>query len=185
MKIEKKEVSASLQELENTLKSYSLPQWDALPDIELYMDQTIALICKYMEIYGNVTGQTKVITPAMINNYVKLSIIPPPVKKRYSKIHLAYLLIICTLKQTLEMSTISRIIPADLSDEEVKKTYTSFVNNQRKAYTFVTQSIKSVAEPIINFEGDNPDRINDIVMQISASANIFKILIEKITKIPE
>ena len=73
----------------------------------------------------------------------------------------------------------------DLSEDEVMHTYNSFVLNQRKAFSYVTDSIKSVAEPIINLEGDNPDRINDLVMQVSASANIFKILTQKVTKIPE
>mgnify|MGYP005605527949 CR=1 FL=1 len=185
MYIEKSYLASTLEELENALKGYTLPLWDSLPDIELYMDQVISLITKYMEIYGTVTGQMRVITPSMINNYVKLGIIPAPVKKKYSKIHLSYLLIICTLKQTLDISTIQRIIPVDLSEEEVKHTYNSFVLNQRKAFSYVTDSIKTVAEPIINLEGDNPDRINDLVMQVSASANIFKILTQKVTKLPE
>ena len=185
MYIEKGHLASTLVELENALKGYTLPLWDSLPDIELYMDQVISLITKYMEIYGSVTGQMRVITPSMINNYVKLGIIPAPVKKKYSKIHLSYLLIICTLKQTLDISTIQRIIPVDLSEEEVKHTYNSFVVNQRKAFSYVTDSIKNVADPIIELEGDNPDRINDLVMQVSASANIFKILTQNVTKLPE
>ena len=185
MYIEKSYLASTLEEFENALKGYTLPLWDSLPDIELYMDQVISLITKYMEIYGTVTGQMRVITPSMINNYVKLGIIPAPVKKKYSKIHLSYLLIICTLKQTLDMSTIQRIIPIDLSEDDVKHTYNSFVVNQRKAFSYVTDSIKSVALPIINLEGDNPDRINDLVMQVSASANIFKILTQNVTKISE
>lgn len=185
MYIEKSYLASTLEELENALKGYTLPLWDSLPDIELYMDQVISLITKYMEIYGTVTGQMRVITPSMINNYVKLGIIPAPVKKKYSKIHLSYLLIICTLKQTLDISTIQRIIPVNLSEDEVMHTYNSFVLNQRKAFSYVTDSIKTVAEPIINLEGDNPDRINDLVMQVSASANIFKILTQKVTKLPE
>ena len=185
MNIEKSYLASTLEELENALKGYTLPLWDSLPDIELYMDQVISLITKYMEIYGSVTGQMRVITPSMINNYVKLGIIPAPVKKKYSKIHLSYLLIICTLKHTLDISTIQRIIPVDLSEEEVKHTYNSFVVNQRKAFSYVTDSIKSVAEPIIELEGDNPDRINDLVMQVSASANIFKILTQNVSKLPE
>ena len=164
---------------------FSPVQWDQIPDLGLYMDQVISLITKYLEIYGSVTGQMRVITPSMINNYVKLGIIPVPVKKKYSKVHLAYLLIICTLKQTLEMSTIQRIIPVGLSEEEIRQTYNSFVKNQQKAFSYITQSIKSVADPILTLEGDNPDRINDLIMQVSASANLFKILTQKITKIPE
>ena len=118
----------------------------------------------------------------MINNYVKLDIIPAPIKKKYSKKHLAYLLVICTLKQTLDIPTIKELMPAGLSDQDVKKTYNSFVKNQQKAYTYVTQNLKSVAEPIFTHESDNPERMNDLIMQISASANIFKILTDRLSR---
>ena len=120
----------------------------------------------------------------MINNYVKLKFIPPPVKKKYSKMHLAYLLIICTLKQTLDMATIQKIIPVGINEEDIKKTFDSFVKNQRKAYSYVTESMKNVADPILKFESDNQERLNDLLMQVSASANIFKIFTDKITRQP-
>ena len=72
MYIEKDYLASSLEEFENALKGYTLPLWDSLPDIELYMDQVISLITKYMEIYGTVTGQMRVITPSMINNYASI-----------------------------------------------------------------------------------------------------------------
>lgn len=48
------------------------------------------------------------ITPAMINNYVKSKIIPSPVKKRYSRVHIAYIIIVCVLKQTFSFAVIQR-----------------------------------------------------------------------------
>jgi hypothetical protein len=117
----------------------------------------------------------------MINNYVKLGIIPPPKRKKYSKIHLAYLLIVCTLKQTLDMSTIQQIIPVGIDDEEVKKTYDSFVKNQYTAFNYVFSQTRAVADPIFTLEGNNQDRMNDLIMQVSVSANLFKLLAQKIT----
>ena len=185
MYIEKDKLVSSFNEIENALTGYSLPLWEELPEIELYMDQVISLVSKYLEMYGSVTGHPRLITPSMINNYVKLGIIPAPIKKKYSKIHLCYLVILCTLKQTLDIHTIQQLIPIGLKEEEVKYTYNSFVKNQHKAFLHVTQNIKTVADPIFTLEGDNPDRINDLVMQVSASANIFKILSEKIMSLAE
>lgn len=181
MYINKDLLAQTVSELETRLSSYSLPDWEALPGIELYMDQVISLLEGYLEIYREAVSDEKPVTPSMINNYVKLGIIPPPQKKRYSKAHLAYLIIVCTLKQTLDMATIQKIIPINISEEDVKATYNSFVKNQHKAYLYVTQSITSVAEPIIALEGGNQERINDLLMQVSASANIFKLLTKKIT----
>ncbi len=181
MYIEKDKLITSFNEWEEQLTSYSLPKWEQLPDLELYMDQIISLIEKYLKIYIKVTNSEKLITRSMINNYVKLEIIPSPNKKKYSKVHLAYLLIISTLKQTLNISTIQKIIPVDMSEEEVMNTYNSFVANQHKAYLYVLEQTKAVSDPILNYDGDNNERISDLVMQVAASANIFKILTDKIS----
>ncbi|MBQ7036826.1 MAG: hypothetical protein IJN74_04970 [Clostridia bacterium] len=81
------------------------------------------------------------------------------------------------------MATIQKIIPANMPEEEVQKTYDSFVLNQRKAYRYVTEHVRAVADPILYNETENPERINDLMMQVSASTNIFKILTEKMTKL--
>ncbi len=185
MYIKKDNLISSFTEIENALTSYSLPSWDMLPDLDLYMDQVISIVTKYLEVYDCVVGHHRLITPSMINNYVKLGIIPPPVKKKYSKLHLAYLLIVCTLKQTHDMSTIQEIIPISLDKESVQKTYDSFVKNQNTAFNYVFKQTRAVADPIFTLEGDNQERMNDLLMQVSVSANIFKILTEKITKLPE
>ena len=181
MNIEKEKLSASFDEWEEQLTTYSLPKWDMLPDIDLYMDQVISIIEKYLKIYIKVTGSEKIITSSMINNYVKLSIIPSPNKKKYSRIHLAYLLVICTLKQTLNMATIQKIMPVNLTEQEVMNTYNSFIKNQHKAYMYVVEHTKAVSNPILSYDGENNERINDLVMQVAASANIFKILTDKIS----
>lgn len=185
MYIDKEKLTSSFDEWEERISGYSLPLWDDLPDIELYMEQIILLIRKYLAIYYEMTDSEKFITPSMINNYVKLEIIPSPKRKKYSRIHLAYLLIVCTLKQTLDMATIQKIIPIDLSIEDAKSVYNSFVENQHKAFLYVTSQVHTVAAPILSLEGDNQQRMNDLLFQVASSANIFKILTEKITKLPE
>ena len=181
MHIEKEKLISAFAEIEHGLTNYSLPLWDLLPDIDLYMDQVVSVVTKYLEVPSTAIGFNRHITPSMINNYVKLRIIPSPKKKRYSKIHLAYLLIVCTLKQTLDMSTIQQIIPVDLDEAEVKKTYDSFVKNQHTAFNYVFTQTRTVADNIFTLEGDNQDRLNDLIMQVSVSANLFKLLTEKIT----
>lgn len=181
MHIKKEKLISAFTEMEHGLTNYSLPTWDMLPDIDLYMDQTVSVVTKYLEFPNSAIEFTRPITPSMINNYVKLGIIPAPIKKKYSKIHLAYLLIVCTLKNTLDMSTIQQIIPASLNIDEVKKTYDSFVRNQHTAFNYVFSQTRTVADNIFTHEGDNQDRLNDLIMQVSVSANLFKLLTEKIT----
>ena len=183
MYIRKDKLEAAFNELEENLNKYSLPLWEELPDLELYMDQVISLLNRYLAIYYETLGTEKFITPSMINNYVKLGTVPSPVKKKYSKLHLAYLFVVCTLKRTLDMATIQRIMPVDMDEETAKNTYNSFVKNQHKAVLYVAENVRKVANPILELEGNNQERMNDLLMQLASAANLCKILTEKVTKI--
>mgnify|MGYP002554145957 CR=1 FL=1 len=185
MKYSKERLTDIFTQGERLLKDYHLPAWDELPTIDLYMDQVIILLSKYLEIFCAVSNDDKIITPTMINNYVKMKIIPAPIKKKYSKTHLAYLIIVCILKQTLSISMISKIIPPDLSEDEINAVYTSFVKNQAKAFHYVTEQIQAVAQPILSLSENNQDRMNDLVLQVAISSNIFKLLTSWIANIQD
>ncbi|MGN0598786.1 MAG: DUF1836 domain-containing protein [Oscillospiraceae bacterium] len=88
-------------------RSCRLPRWNDLPDIGLYMDQVLSLMSKYIRIFSH--GEAN-LTPSMINNYVKLGILPPPVKKKYSRVHISHLLIICAMKSVLPIQVIGAMI---------------------------------------------------------------------------
>ena len=120
-----------LEETYNTLckqlSVHRLPRWELLPDIELYMDQVIAVMERFLSLYNIEEGEdNRLITPSIINNYVKLKIIPAPNKKRYNREHLAYLLIICILKQTLAISTIVSLLEQQRKEKSVETFYNEF-----------------------------------------------------------
>lgn len=180
MRYDKEKFLKCFNEYSKIITESRLPRWDELPTIDLYMDQVTILLNKYLYAFIAVSSEDKTITPSMINNYVKLNIIPAPQKKKYSKVHLAYLIIVCILKQTLNMATIQKIIPLNLPEDEVKNIYTSFVLNQRKSVSYVLEKVKEVADPIINLPEENQERLNDLALQIATSSNVFKVLIEKL-----
>ena len=117
MLFDKALVREKLLEWEETLLSYSLPEWDAFPTLPLYMDQVIFLLNQYLSPLPQEEAERQV-TPAMINNYVKLKIIPAPVKKRYGRVHLSYLIMVCVMKQTLNTGEIRRLLPAAASEPD-------------------------------------------------------------------
>ena len=78
-----------------------LPQWELLPDIGLYMDQVITLMDRTFSPALPKGEMTK----SMVNNYVKVGLIPRPAGKKYDREHLAMLLMICVLKQALSMES--------------------------------------------------------------------------------
>lgn len=179
MNYSKTDAKACLEECKRLLSTGRLPKWDELPEFELYMDQVIEIINKYLSIMEIFSGDNIEITRPMINNYVKLGTMPAPVKKKYSRVHLAYIIVICTLKQSLNMSTIQKILPAQLPEEEVKYIYNSFVKNQKKSFEYASEQADKYASPILEAENADPHRIDDLIMQIAFSANIFKCLTEK------
>ena len=57
-----------------------LPRWAELPDLELYMDQVLLLAERSLG--PDAPSDHKGLTASMVNNYVKLGLLPPPVKKK-------------------------------------------------------------------------------------------------------
>ena len=65
----------------------------------------------------------------MINNYVKQGIIPAPEKKKYNRAHIAYLIVICVLKQVFSISDIGKLITLTIQYFEISKAYNRFCAN--------------------------------------------------------
>ena len=136
------------------LATHKLPRWENFPDIELYMDQVVAVMEKALELYNKAgEEENKIITPSIINNYVKLKVIPAPNKKKYNREHLAYLVMICILKQTLAISSIVKIIESNLENKTISELYNEFCNIYENVIPFV-----NMGEPF--FEGDDPNGID-------------------------
>ena len=155
-------------ELCEKLASHRLPRWEALPDIELYMDQVVAVMEKALSIYNTESEDNRIITPSIINNYVKLKIIPAPVKKRYNKEHLAYLVMICILKQTLAISSIVKMINLQLEKKSVKQLYNEFCTIYENVIPFV--SMEDTRDADITDSEELPEDSDDINAFILKSA---------------
>lgn len=117
-----------LESWESQMRSYSLPRWEQLPELELYMDQIVLLLSRYLSFPSRTEDGEKLITPSIVNNYVRMKIMPAPVKKKYSRTHIAYLIVICTLKQGLSISSIQKMIPMGLEEDAVAAVYNGFVD---------------------------------------------------------
>lgn len=158
------------------LSSPTIPHWDALPDLELYMDQVIVFMEKYLALFGD--GRDKLITPSMINNYVKLGIIPPPVKKKYNREHLAQLMAICMLKQILPIPVLSSLTGRFAEQSGLPKTFDLFVDEQCTTLRHAAQTAHEAVEQL------EPAHLQEGLAQLSlklaAQANACRILADKI-----
>ncbi|MBB5183707.1 DUF1836 domain-containing protein [Catenisphaera adipataccumulans] len=99
----------SKEEIKKQLCAYSCPKWEALPDFDVYMDQVIYFINdRLAPLYFNESD--KIITSNMVNNYVKNSIVDPPIKKHYKQYHMAFLIAVCILKRCYSLDEITQLI---------------------------------------------------------------------------
>ena len=111
------------------IKKFHMPRWNELPEIDLYLDQVVTFIEKYLldyVQYENDEKDNKIITKTMINNYVKQEVIEPPIKKKYNRNNIAYLFVICILKQVFSMNEISSLINIALESADIEYAYNSF-----------------------------------------------------------
>ncbi|HOD59038.1 MAG TPA: DUF1836 domain-containing protein, partial [Rectinema sp.] len=99
----------ALESFLSALESSKPPEWDALPDIGLYMDQVINYLERQI---GSLFPPNKegAITSSMINNYVKAHIIPRAQSKKYSQEHIALLLAAFVLKKALTTQDMSVLL---------------------------------------------------------------------------
>ena len=158
------------------LQQYHLPRWEELPDIELYMDQVITLIERYL---SPLVGQTdsKVITSAMINNYVKLNIMPKPNKKRYERIHMAYLIVITILKQILLIPKVKEGIFLQSKIDGVSGAYNLFCQEQEQA---LQTMVEQYQQPAVRNLPAEPVPMDQLGLHMACHAFAGKIFTEKI-----
>ena len=82
---------------------------EEIPGIDLYMDQ----VTTFMESHLSASkrhADDKILTKTMINNYAKNDLLPPPVKKKYTKEHLLMLTFIYYFKNILSISDIQVLL---------------------------------------------------------------------------
>mgnify|MGYP002607345599 FL=1 len=97
-----------LQDLFSYLGNLSHVKADEIPDIDLYMDQVTTFMDSHLKDMRRHPGD-KVLTKTMINNYAKNNLLPPPVKKKYSKDHMLMLVFIYYFKNLLSFSDIEEL----------------------------------------------------------------------------
>ena len=146
--------------LENWLEFHGIEP-DNLPRIDLYMDQ----ITTFMEEQLGETKrfeEDKIFTKTMINNYSKNQLLPPSVKKKYSRNHLILLTYIYYLKNFLSISDIQKVL-APLKD--------GFYDDDGE------MSFYEIYEYIYQFENHRNNVMKDSVMD---SYNEIKTLFDQV-----
>ena len=110
--------------------------WEALPDIDLYMDQVVSYLPRQ-----SVGGKAPAMTSAMINNYVKDGLLPRACGKRYHKEHLIYLTAIGLLKNVLTVKDMKLLLDREVSEGQEQAFYEKLLKGIDEAYTRTNRDV--------------------------------------------
>ncbi len=98
-----------LNSILNSLSNIDFIKPEDFPNIDLYMDQVTTFMDTQLSACKR-HPEDKVLTKTMINNYAKNDLLPPPVKKKYSKEHMFVLIFIYYFKNILSIGDIQAIL---------------------------------------------------------------------------
>lgn len=173
-------VAGKLRRWSHYIQNYQLPTWEHIPTLGLYMDQVLTLLSHYLPFLPRKEKDEPIITTSAINNYVRMKLMPAPEKKKYSRVHIAYLIMICALKQSLTMSEIQRILPNGLTEDEVKKTYEAFVQRYTDSALLFITIVERMAAQILEADSADATDVNSFVLSTAVMSNFSRLLTTKL-----
>jgi Domain of unknown function (DUF1836). len=169
-----KHMQAQMDEWSQTLIDFHLPRWDELPDLDLYMDQVIQLIDRYLSPVIQ-TEKHPLLTASMVNNYVKKALIPAPEKKRYNRQHVAFLIAITLLKQVLTIPEIKTGILFQGRVNGIRAAYNLFCEEQEKAIVYLCRLAQGDAQSFSQVTID----VENIAVKAATASFAHKLFAEK------
>ncbi|HGS9682826.1 TPA: DUF1836 domain-containing protein [Clostridioides difficile] len=154
-----------------------------IPSIDLYMDQIISLIDNKLSPNKRFESD-KILTKTMINNYSKEGLIKPVKGKKYTKEQILQMIIIYSMKNTLTIQEIKRILHGvyekdNFSEKDLVSCYEKFMlikENQRKN---IPDFIESNFENI-SINPENKDDLLIALLSLTSMADQLKNISEKL-----
>ena len=104
-------------------------------------------------------------------------------RNRPEGIHIAYLVMICTMKQILPIAVISTIIPMNIPEEEVKRIYDRYSDRHKYTIQYFLKQIRLVAGPILDHKDiieESATDTEDLITMCTIYAGFSKLLAEKL-----
>lgn len=157
-----------LQDMMGYLGNLTRVKSDEIPDIDLYMDQVTTFMESHLKDMRR-HPEDKVLTKTMINNYAKNNLLPPPVKKKYSKDHMFMLIFIYYFKSLLSFNDIeelfrpitSRHFSGQASQLSLEDIYNEVFTLERDEMGNLMADIKSKFNRAQSTFEDTPDEDGD------------------------
>ena len=151
-----------LKEYIKKLEQFTLPEYNEISNIPLYMEQVIGYIQEVLSPLSKGEEVSTLITPFMVNNYVKAKIVDAPVNKKYNRNHIAYLLAISLLKKSASMKDIATLIEFDkFLSEDKQKLYETFKGMQDEIIKNEARKVKLKLEALEKSNKKKQDKMEE------------------------
>lgn len=176
----------TLDNFEKTIKDledFNLPEYKELPDIALYMEQVVGYIKECLEQFSN--KDDSIITPFMVNNYVKAKIINPPKDKKYNRDHIGYLIAISMLKSVVSMRDIAVFIDLDRKSDlytDKQNLYSFFKSIENESLKNVIHKVKTRTEVFKKANNSKKNKKENFSEDLYEQANLAYIALRLYTE---
>jgi hypothetical protein len=169
-------VNKTIEKWLNDLDTFNLPDYDRLPDIDLYMEQLLT----YRDRESNVLArhsEDKQITSSMINNYVKAHIVPAPKAKKYNREQLSLLGEVVYLKQILSLPEIKQILDVEYKESNYREEYNKYLDLNQDAFK---SSIDETLKSLKNCKENDDKDLTDLALKLAAKANAYATISKRV-----
>lgn len=136
---------------------------EEIPNINLYMDQVTTFMDEQLASTKRYEDD-KILTKTMINNYAKNHLLPPPVKKKYSREHVLILIFIYYFKNILSIKDIETVLKpltekyfSGESSMDLASIYREICEIEQDRVEPLKETVKTAYEKSMSAFSDLPD----------------------------
>ncbi|HNP93513.1 MAG TPA: DUF1836 domain-containing protein [Rectinema sp.] len=172
-----------LESFLSALESNNPPEWDALPDLGLYMDQVINYLERQIGLLFP-PNREGAITSSMINNYVKANVIPRARSKKYGQEHIALLLAAFVLKKALTTQDMSVLLTKG-TDSAIDDPYRSFYEHYRSTLLECGKTVAQEMRASLEEEPFGGDSLRPLALKLAVEASIRSLAAEMLLTLLE
>ena len=190
MKIDTNDILNSIME---SLSNIDYIRSEEIPNISLYMDQVTTFMDEQLASTKRYS-EDKILTKTMINNYTKNHLLPPPVKKKYSREHVLILIFIYYFKSILSIRDIETVLKpltekyfSGGSSLDLSSIYEEICGIEKDRVEPLKETVKAAYEKSLSAFPDLPDgedrdelKLFAFICSLSFDVYLKKAMIEKL-----
>lgn len=120
------------RDLSAGIRDFRLPAYDQIPDVGLYLEQTVKYINAFFAPFPDME-----LTASMVSNYVKKGLVPNAVKKQYYRQQIAYLIYISVAKVSVSIDNINLMLQIQQDSYPIDTAYEYFRKELKNVLDYV------------------------------------------------